>query len=174
MYQHIKVPAKGEKITCNADFSLDVPDQPIIPYIEGDGIGIDITPVMHKVIDTAVNKAYGGQRQIQWMEVYAGEKANQVYAEIATKAPEKRDWFDTLTLFFMEKIDERELLTSIDSKDAALRDAQLCEAYYFVGLKLQQQGQGDPSRYFRRALQAQAKQLSAYRAAQLALESMPQ
>ncbi|MCB1619388.1 MAG: NADP-dependent isocitrate dehydrogenase [Thiothrix sp.] len=81
MYQHIKVPAKGEKITCNADFSLDVPDQPIIPYIEGDGIGIDITPVMHKVIDTAVNKAYGGQRQIQWMEVYAGEKANQVYGE---------------------------------------------------------------------------------------------
>ncbi|MCA9108493.1 MAG: tetratricopeptide repeat protein [Planctomycetaceae bacterium] len=106
----------------------------------------------------------------------AGQQAaaNQAYAEIANKAPEMRDWFDTLTLFFMEKIDERELLTSIDSKDAALRDAQLCEAYYFVGLKLQQQGQGDPSRYFRRALQAQAKQLSAYRAAQLALESMPQ
>ncbi|HPE60717.1 MAG: NADP-dependent isocitrate dehydrogenase [Thiothrix sp.] len=81
MYQHIKVPAKGEKITCRADFSLDVPDQPIIPYIEGDGIGIDITPVMHKVIDTAVNRAYGGKRQIQWMEVYAGEKANQVYGE---------------------------------------------------------------------------------------------
>ncbi len=81
MYQHIVVPKKGEKITTNADFSLNVPNQPIIPYIEGDGIGTDITPIMIKVIDTAVQKAYGNERQIQWMEVYAGEKANRVYGE---------------------------------------------------------------------------------------------
>ncbi|HLR13929.1 MAG TPA: NADP-dependent isocitrate dehydrogenase [Burkholderiaceae bacterium] len=78
-YQHIKVPAAGEKITVNADFSLNVPDQPIVPYIEGDGTGVDISPVMIKVIDAAVAKAYDGQRQIHWMEVYAGEKATNVY-----------------------------------------------------------------------------------------------
>ena len=78
MYQHIKVPA-GEKITVNADFSLNVPDQPIIPYIEGDGTGIDITPVMLKVVDAAVAKAYGGQRKIAWMEVFAGEKSTRIY-----------------------------------------------------------------------------------------------
>ncbi|MBY0464455.1 MAG: NADP-dependent isocitrate dehydrogenase [Burkholderiales bacterium] len=79
MYQHIKVPADGQKITVNADNSLNVPDQPIIPFIEGDGTGIDITPVMIKVVDAAVAKAYGGQKKIQWMEVYAGEKSTQVY-----------------------------------------------------------------------------------------------
>jgi isocitrate dehydrogenase len=79
MYQHIKVPTKGEKITVNADMSLTVPDMPIIPYIEGDGTGMDITPVMLKVVDAAVAKAYGGKREIQWMEVYAGEKATNVY-----------------------------------------------------------------------------------------------
>ena len=78
-YNKIKVPAAGEKITVNADHSLNVPDNPIIPYIEGDGIGVDISPVMIKVVDAAVNKAYGGQRKISWMEVYAGEKATQVY-----------------------------------------------------------------------------------------------
>ena len=75
MYQHIKVPEGGQKITVNADFSLNVPDQPVIPYIEGDGTGLDITPVMLKVVDAAVAKAYGGKRQIHWMEVYAGEKS---------------------------------------------------------------------------------------------------
>jgi len=79
MYQHIKVPTKGEKITVNADMSLTVPDMPIIPYIEGDGTGMDITPVMLKVVDAAVAKAYGGKREIQWMEVYAGEKATNIY-----------------------------------------------------------------------------------------------
>ncbi|MET3105511.1 isocitrate dehydrogenase [Oxalobacteraceae bacterium GrIS 2.11] len=79
MYQHIKVPADGQKITVNADFSLNVPNNPIIPYIEGDGTGIDISPVMIKVIDAAVAKAYGGKRQISWMEIYAGEKSTQVY-----------------------------------------------------------------------------------------------
>ena len=79
MYQHITVPADGEKISVNADFSLNVPDRPIIPYIEGDGTGLDITPVMIKVVDAAVHKSYGGKRQIQWMEIYAGEKSTQVY-----------------------------------------------------------------------------------------------
>ena len=78
-YQKIQVPASGDKITVNADFSLNVPDNPIIPYIEGDGIGVDISPVMMKVVDAAVEKAYGGKRQISWMEVFAGEKATQVY-----------------------------------------------------------------------------------------------
>ena len=79
MYQHIKVPAAGQKITVNADFSLNVPDQPVIPYIEGDGTGMDITPVMLKVVDAAVAKSYGGKRQIHWMEVFAGEKSTRVY-----------------------------------------------------------------------------------------------
>ena len=78
-YNKIKVPAAGEKITVNADHSLNVPDNPVIPYIEGDGIGVDISPVMIKVVDAAVSKAYAGKRKISWMEVYAGEKATQVY-----------------------------------------------------------------------------------------------
>ena len=78
-YQHIKVPAEGVKITVNGDMSLTVPDQPIIPFIEGDGTGVDITPVMLKVVDAAVAKAYGGKKKIHWMEVYAGEKATKVY-----------------------------------------------------------------------------------------------
>lgn len=81
MYQHITPPAEGEKIRVNADFSLDVPDHPVIPFIEGDGIGVDITPVMQKVVDAAVAKAYGGKRKIAWMEIYAGEKATHVYGE---------------------------------------------------------------------------------------------
>ncbi|TWI65107.1 isocitrate dehydrogenase (NADP) [Pseudoduganella lurida] len=79
MYQHIKAPAEGQKITVNADFSLNVPEQPIIPYIEGDGIGIDVGPVMLKVVDAAVAKAYGGRRKISWMEIFAGEKATRLY-----------------------------------------------------------------------------------------------
>ena len=78
MYKHIKVPA-GEKITVNADFSINVPNNPIIPFIEGDGTGLDITPVMIKVVDAAVQKAYGGKRKIAWMEVFAGEKSTKVY-----------------------------------------------------------------------------------------------
>ncbi len=80
-YQKIQVPASGDKITVNADNTLNVPDNPIIPYIEGDGIGVDISPVMIKVVDAAVQKAYGGKRKIAWMELYAGEKATQVYAQ---------------------------------------------------------------------------------------------
>ncbi|MER2514066.1 MAG: NADP-dependent isocitrate dehydrogenase [Nitrosomonas ureae] len=79
MYQHIKVPSKGERIKVNDDYSLAVPDNPIIPFIEGDGIGVDITPVMRGVVDSAIEKAYGEQRKISWMEIYAGEKSTQVY-----------------------------------------------------------------------------------------------
>ena len=79
MSEHVTVPAGGQKITVNADFSLNVPDQPIIPYIEGDGTGLDITPVMLKVVDAAVAKSYGDQRRIHWMEIFAGEKATRVY-----------------------------------------------------------------------------------------------
>ena len=78
VFQKIIVPA-GERITVNRDNSLNVPNQPVIPYIEGDGTGADITPVMMKVVDAAVAKAYVGQRKISWMEVYAGEKAVKVY-----------------------------------------------------------------------------------------------
>ena len=79
MVQHIKVPTTGQKITVNKNYTLNVPDQPIVPYIEGDGTGVDITPVMIKVVDAAVKKAYGGKRNIVWMEVFAGEKSTKVY-----------------------------------------------------------------------------------------------
>ncbi|MEY2622430.1 MAG: NADP-dependent isocitrate dehydrogenase, partial [Pseudomonadota bacterium] len=79
MYQYIKVPADGSKIKVLPDHRLEVPDQPIIPYIEGDGTGFDITPVMMQVVDAAVRKAYGGARRIRWMEVYAGTKATMMY-----------------------------------------------------------------------------------------------
>jgi isocitrate dehydrogenase len=78
-YQHVQIPHAGQKITVNADFTLNVPDEPIIPFIEGDGTGVDITPVMKKVVDAAVEKAYGGQRKIHWMEIYAGEKSRKLY-----------------------------------------------------------------------------------------------
>ncbi|MBQ9183132.1 MAG: NADP-dependent isocitrate dehydrogenase [Neisseriaceae bacterium] len=74
---HIKVPTAGQKIIPGQA----IPDQPIIPYIEGDGIGVDITPVMIDVIDAAVAKAYGGKKKIHWMEVFAGEKATRVYGD---------------------------------------------------------------------------------------------
>ena len=80
-YQHIQVPTDGEKITVNADNTLNIPNNPIIPFIEGDGIGVDITPVMIKVVDAAVEKAYGGERKIAWMEIYSGEKSLEVYGE---------------------------------------------------------------------------------------------
>jgi isocitrate dehydrogenase len=88
-YQKIQVPAHGEKITTNADFSLNVPDKPIIPFIEGDGTGVDITPVMRKVVDAAVKKAYGGKKEIAWMEIYCGEKSAELY---------EGNWFPDETL----------------------------------------------------------------------------
>ncbi len=78
-YEKITVPANGERIAVNPDFSLNVPSCPIIPFIEGDGIGVDVTPVMRTVVNAAVAKAYGGAKSIAWMEVYAGDKATQVY-----------------------------------------------------------------------------------------------
>jgi isocitrate dehydrogenase len=83
MYQHIRTPAEGDKIRVNADCSLTVPDNPVIPFIEGDGIGLDITPVMKKVVDSAVRRVYDGKRKISWMEIYAGEKSNRIYGENA-------------------------------------------------------------------------------------------
>jgi isocitrate dehydrogenase len=88
-YQHIKIPAEGEKITVNEDYSLNVPDTPIIPFIEGDGIGVDISPVMLDVVNAAVEKAYEGGRKISWMEIYTGEKAAELY---------DGDWFPEETL----------------------------------------------------------------------------
>ena len=88
MYEKIVMPESGEKIQVNADFSLKVPDRPIIPFIEGDGIGVDITPVMRHVVDTLVESAYGGKRAIAWMEIFAGEKANKVYGPDTWLPPE--------------------------------------------------------------------------------------
>ncbi len=88
-YQHIQVPTDGDKITVNEDLSLNVPNRPIIPYIEGDGIGVDISPVMKKVTDAAIEKAYGGEKSIAWMEVYCGEKAASTY---------DGEWFPSETL----------------------------------------------------------------------------
>ncbi len=79
MYQHVQIPSQGAKITVNADFSLNVPDQPIIAFIQGDGTGLDITPVMIKVVNAAVQKAYAGSKTIHWMEIFAGDKAAQLY-----------------------------------------------------------------------------------------------
>jgi isocitrate dehydrogenase len=80
-YKSIAVPATGERIQVKADGSLMVPNRPVIPYIEGDGIGVDITPVMRRVVDAVIERAYSGERSIVWMEIYAGEKANEVYGE---------------------------------------------------------------------------------------------
>jgi len=88
-YKHIKVPSQGEKITVNDDFSLTVPENPIIPFIEGDGIGVDITPVMLDVVNAAVEKAYAGKKEISWMEIFTGEKAAELY---------EGDWFPQETL----------------------------------------------------------------------------
>ena len=81
MESKVVVPATGKKITVNANGKLTVPQDPIIPYIEGDGIGVDVTPVMIDVVDAAVKKAYGGERKISWMEIYTGEKSTQVYGK---------------------------------------------------------------------------------------------
>lgn len=83
MYQHIKIPSDGKRIQVNSDNTLNVPNNPIILFIEGDGIGVDITPVMRKVVDAAVDQAYRGQRKIAWMEIYAGEKATKIYGSDA-------------------------------------------------------------------------------------------
>ncbi len=87
-YDKISVPAGGERIGVNPDGGIDVPDNPVIPYIEGDGIGVDVTPVMLDVVNSAVSRAYGDDRRICWMEIYAGKKASDVY-ESANFLPEE-------------------------------------------------------------------------------------
>jgi isocitrate dehydrogenase len=87
-FQHIAVPEAGRRIRVSGDFSLDVPHEPIIPFLEGDGIGVDVTPAMRRVVDAAVAQAYGSRRRVCWMEVYAGEKANALYGQ----------WFPAETL----------------------------------------------------------------------------
>ena len=100
-YQHINVPQSGDKITVNSDFSINVPNNPVIPFIEGDGIGVDITPVMIKVIDAAVAKAYDDVKKISWMEVYCGEKAADLY---------EGDWFPAETLSAVQASNDYALL----------------------------------------------------------------
>src|ERR1700749_3432012 len=97
-YEHIVVPPEGHRITVNPNTTLNVPDNPIIPFIEGDGIGIDVTPAMRRVVDAAVEKAYGKKRRIAWMEVFSGEKANKIYGQ----------WFPDETLHSL-----REFVVSI-------------------------------------------------------------
>ncbi|MDO6705790.1 NADP-dependent isocitrate dehydrogenase [Photobacterium sp. 1_MG-2023] len=92
MDSKVVVPAEGHKITLDANGKLVVPNNPIIPYIEGDGIGVDVSPAMIKVVDAAVQKAYGGDRKISWMEIYTGEKSTQVYGEDAWLPQETLDF----------------------------------------------------------------------------------
>jgi isocitrate dehydrogenase len=92
-YQKIVPPTRGEKITLK-DGKLNVPDNPIIAFIEGDGTGVDIWAASQPVLDAAVAKAYGGKRKIEWMEVYAGEKANEVYGEVIWLPQETLDAID--------------------------------------------------------------------------------
>ena len=137
-YQHIQVPAVGEKITVNQDLSLNVPNNPIIPYIEGDGIGVDITPPMLEVVDAAVAKAYGDQRKISWMEVFCGEKSVRTYGA--------DEWLpqETLEAFKEFKVGIKGPLTTpvgggMRSLNVALRqelDLYLClrPVRYFAGV----------------------------------------
>ncbi|KKD01316.1 MULTISPECIES: NADP-dependent isocitrate dehydrogenase [Photobacterium] len=92
MDSKVVVPAEGQKIALDADGKLVVPNNPIIPFIEGDGIGVDVSPAMIKVVDAAVQKAYGGDRKISWMEIYTGEKSTQVYGEDAWLPQETLDF----------------------------------------------------------------------------------
>lgn len=95
IFEKIQLPAQAQPITVNENLTLNVPDHPIISFIEGDGIGVDVTPVMQKVVDFAVNKAYGNQKKIAWMELYAGEKALKVYGD--------SQWLPKETLDAMER-----------------------------------------------------------------------
>ncbi len=145
-YQHIQVP-DGQKITVNDDFSLNVPINPIVPYIEGDGIGMDVSPVMIDVVNAAVEKAYGGKRQIAWMEVYAGEKATEVYDQ-DTWLPE-----ETLEAFKEFKVGIKGPLTTpvgggIRSLNVALRqelDLYVCQrpVRWFEGVPSPLRNPGD-------------------------------
>ena len=87
-FEHISEPKNGSKITVDKSGKLNIPDNPIIPFIEGDGIGSDITPAMIQVVDSAVEKSYEGKRKIEWMEIYCGEKSTVVYGEDNWLPPE--------------------------------------------------------------------------------------
>ena len=93
-FKHIEIPKEGEKIQFDASGNLIIPDNPIIPFIEGDGIGSDITPAMIKVVNNAVLKAYEGKKKISWMEIYCGEKSVEVYGE--------GNWLPSETLLALE------------------------------------------------------------------------
>lgn len=95
LYEKISIPADGQAITMNTDFTLNVPDFPVIPFVEGDGIGIDVTPVMQRVVAAAVTGAYGNERVIRWMEIFAGGKAVDNYGE--------DEWLPEETLHAMRK-----------------------------------------------------------------------
>ena len=118
MDSKVVVPVEGQKITLDAEGKLVVPNNPVIPYIEGDGIGIDVTPAMLTVVNAAVRKAYGGDREIHWMEVYAGEKATQVYDGETWLPDETLDIFKTykvgikgpLTWFLFSRTSSRYLV----------------------------------------------------------------
>jgi len=137
MTSQITIPSSGEKIT-TINGKLSVPNNPIIPFIEGDGIGIDVTPPMIKVVDAAVNKAYGGDKKISWMEVYAGEKATQMY-DSETWLPE-----ETLAMFKEYKVGIKGPLTTpvgggMRSLNVALRqilDLYVCQrpVQWFTGV----------------------------------------
>ncbi|MDX2423404.1 MAG: NADP-dependent isocitrate dehydrogenase [Amphritea sp.] len=145
-YTKIAVP-EGSRITVNDDYSLNVPDHPIIPYIEGDGIGIDVSPVMLEVVDAAVSKAYGGTRKIAWMEVYAGEKATAIYDQ-DTWLPE-----ETMTAFKEFVVGIKGPLTTpvgggIRSLNVALRqelDLYVCQrpVRWFTGVPSPVKNPGD-------------------------------
>jgi len=137
MTSKISIPSSGDKITVS-NGKLLVPNNPIIPFIEGDGIGIDVTPPMIKVVDAAVNKAYGNDKKIAWMEVYAGEKATQVY-DSETWLPD-----ETLAMFKEYKVGIKGPLTTpvgggMRSLNVALRqilDLYVCQrpVQWFTGV----------------------------------------
>ena len=137
MSNHVKIPSAGAKITAEQGI-LNVPNNPIIPFIEGDGIGVDVTPPMMKVVDAAVSKAYGGERKIHWMEVYAGEKATQIY-DSETWLPD-----ETLAMFKEYKVGIKGPLTTpvgggMRSLNVALRqilDLYVCQrpVQWFTGV----------------------------------------
>ncbi|KXI23702.1 NADP-dependent isocitrate dehydrogenase [Photobacterium sanguinicancri] len=138
MDSKVVVPVEGQKITLDSEGKLVVPNNPVIPYIEGDGIGVDVSPAMIKVVDAAVNKAYAGDRKIEWMEIYTGEKSTQVYGEDA--------WLPQETLDFIRdyKVSIKGPLTTpvgggIRSLNVALRqelDLYICArpVRYFEGV----------------------------------------
>ena len=137
MPDHVIIPSAGDKIT-SVDGILKVPNNPIIPFIEGDGIGVDVTPPMMKVVDAAVAKAYGSDKKIHWMEVYAGEKATQIY-DSETWLPD-----ETLAMFQKYKVGIKGPLTTpvgggMRSLNVALRqilDLYVCQrpVQWFTGV----------------------------------------